>query len=95
MAVCIERIDLHVCYIGRARGINRKKRLRLQEIGPAADWALTCSAHKTTDIKRSTSVAGTSMHSTQSEEIHQGVDSQQWSVCLAGTHTTSLEEFGS
>ncbi|MEU8251953.1 hypothetical protein [Nonomuraea sp. NPDC048916] len=52
MAVYIERIDPHVCYIGRARGINGKKRLRLQEIGPAADWALTCSANKTTDITR-------------------------------------------
>lgn len=52
IGVYIEKIDPHVCYIGRARGITRKKRLRLQEIGPAADWALTCFTNKTTDITR-------------------------------------------
>lgn len=52
VGVYIEKIDPHVCYIGRARGITRKKRLRLQEIDPAADWALTCSTNKTTDITR-------------------------------------------
>ncbi|GII93407.1 hypothetical protein [Sinosporangium siamense] len=52
MAVYIEKIDPHVCYIGRAHGITRKKRLRLQEIGPAANWAFTYSTNKTTDITR-------------------------------------------
>ncbi|MFI6180621.1 hypothetical protein ACIA8R_34165 [Nonomuraea sp. NPDC051191] len=52
VAIYIERIDPRVCFIGRARGITRKKRVRLQEIGPAADWALTCSTNKTTDITR-------------------------------------------
>ncbi|MCG5220191.1 hypothetical protein [Streptosporangium sp. KLBMP 9127] len=52
ISVYIEKIDPHVCYIGHARGITRKKRLRLQEIGPAADWALTCFTNKTTDITR-------------------------------------------
>ncbi|GGT22299.1 hypothetical protein ACFFV7_48640 [Nonomuraea spiralis] len=52
MAVHIERIDPHVCYIGRAHGVTRKKRLRLQEIDPAADWALICSMNRTTDITR-------------------------------------------
>lgn len=52
LAVYVEKIDPHVCYIGRARGITRKKRLRLQEIGPAADWASTCSTTQTTDITR-------------------------------------------
>lgn len=52
MAVYIEKIDPQVCYIGRAHGIARKKRLRLQEIGPAADWALTYSTNRTTDITR-------------------------------------------
>ncbi|MEV3985925.1 hypothetical protein [Nonomuraea sp. NPDC049758] len=52
MAVYIEKIDPHLCHIGRARGITRKKRLRLQEIGPAADWALLCSANRTKDITR-------------------------------------------
>lgn len=52
IGVYIEKIDPHVCYIGRARGIIPKKRLRLQEIGPAADWALTCFTNKTADITR-------------------------------------------
>ncbi|MGP4096128.1 hypothetical protein [Nonomuraea sp. KM90] len=52
LGVYIEKIDPHVCYIGRARGISRKKRLRLQEIGPAADWALTCRTNRTKDITR-------------------------------------------
>ncbi|WP_449065706.1 hypothetical protein [Planomonospora algeriensis] len=52
LAVYIEKIDPHVCHIGRARGITRKKRLRLQEIGPAADWARTYSTNKTADITR-------------------------------------------
>ncbi|MFI6732059.1 hypothetical protein ACIBI9_03930 [Nonomuraea sp. NPDC050451] len=52
MAVHVERIDPHVCHIGRVRGIGRGKRLRLQEIGPAADWARTRSATRTTDITR-------------------------------------------
>ncbi|MFE3450830.1 hypothetical protein ACFXJ8_18050 [Nonomuraea sp. NPDC059194] len=52
MAVYIEKIDPHICYIGRPHGVTRKKRLRLQEIGPAADWALTYSTNKTTDITR-------------------------------------------
>ncbi|MFF5108648.1 hypothetical protein [Streptosporangium sp. NPDC000509] len=51
MAVYIEKLDPHVCYIGRAHGVTRKKRLRLQEIGPA-DWAFTYSMNKTTDITR-------------------------------------------
>ncbi|WP_188188399.1 hypothetical protein [Nonomuraea sp. SYSU D8015] len=53
LAVFVEKIDPHVCSIGRARGITRKKRLRLQEIGPAADWSSTCGAtNKTSDITR-------------------------------------------
>ncbi|MFB9631127.1 hypothetical protein [Nonomuraea helvata] len=52
VAVYIEKLDPHVCHIGRARGITRNKRLRLQEIGPAADWALTPSTNRTTDITR-------------------------------------------
>lgn len=52
IGVHIEKLDPHVCHIGRARGITRKKRLRLQEIGPAADWALTCSTNRTKDITR-------------------------------------------
>ncbi|GAA3418145.1 hypothetical protein [Streptosporangium vulgare] len=52
IAVYLEKVDPYVCYIGRAQRITRKKRLRLQEIGPAADWALTYSTNKTTDITR-------------------------------------------
>ncbi|MEV6033242.1 hypothetical protein AB0L65_18965 [Nonomuraea sp. NPDC052116] len=52
MAVHVERVDPHVCYIGRARGIDRGKRLRLQEIGPAADWVRTRSTTRTADITR-------------------------------------------
>ncbi|MFG2071208.1 hypothetical protein [Nonomuraea maritima] len=52
IGVHIEKIDPHVCHIGRAHGITRKKRLRLQEIGPAADWALTCFTSSTIDITR-------------------------------------------
>ncbi|WP_143022240.1 hypothetical protein [Nonomuraea maritima] len=52
IGVYIEKIDPDVCHIGRARGITGKKRLRLQEIGPAADWAHTCSTNKTADITR-------------------------------------------
>ncbi|GIH75161.1 hypothetical protein [Planobispora longispora] len=53
MAVYVEKVDPDVCHIGRAHGITRRKRLRLQEIGPAADWAHACSTSETTaDITR-------------------------------------------
>jgi hypothetical protein len=52
IGVYIEKIDPHFCYIGCARGISQKKQLRLQEIGPAADWARTYFTNKTTDITR-------------------------------------------
>nr|WP_152992678.1 hypothetical protein [Nonomuraea pusilla] len=52
LSVHLEKIDPHVCHIGRARGITRRKRLRLQTIGPAADWASTCCTNRTADITR-------------------------------------------
>lgn len=52
VVIHVERIDPGICYIGRPRGITGKKRLRLQKIGPAADWARTCSTTRTKDITR-------------------------------------------
>ncbi|MDF5752936.1 hypothetical protein P3X83_09990 [Spongiactinospora sp. TRM90649] len=59
MAVHIEEIDPDVCYIGRAHGITREKRLRHQEIRPAANWSRTDSTNRTPDITRFDVGAGT------------------------------------
>ncbi|MFF5210405.1 hypothetical protein [Streptosporangium sp. NPDC000396] len=52
VGIYIEEIDPDVCYIGRPRGITRKKNLRLQEISPRATWGNTCFKNRTADITR-------------------------------------------
>ncbi|GGS64775.1 hypothetical protein GCM10010156_24610 [Planobispora rosea] len=38
--------------VGRVRGITPKKKARLQEIGPRADWSLSCSTSRVGDLTR-------------------------------------------
>ncbi|WP_433372135.1 hypothetical protein [Streptosporangium sp. CA-115845] len=52
IGVYVEEIDPCSCYIGRARGVTRKKNLRLQEISPRATWGNTCFKNRTVDIAR-------------------------------------------
>ncbi|MDP9865926.1 MULTISPECIES: hypothetical protein [Streptosporangium] len=48
----IERVDPDVMYVGHARGITRKGRLRLQEISSKAVWESTCVRHRLADTTR-------------------------------------------
>ncbi|WP_449066735.1 hypothetical protein [Planomonospora algeriensis] len=52
LGLTFEEIDPDALFIGRARGITSKKRVRLQQISSRAAWDGFCTMHKIGDITR-------------------------------------------
>ncbi|MBG0817260.1 hypothetical protein [Planomonospora sp. ID82291] len=52
LGLTFEEIDPDALFIGRARGIASKKKVRLQQIDSRAAWDGLCTMHRIGDITR-------------------------------------------